>query len=474
MSIRNALCTALALYAANLSAADRIPIQAGKVPQALHGTWQSNGYGLITQLGANGSALYEYTATRCWSAREESAEMIAYVDHYRLSADRSRLQLFVVGEPHAYQFARLAALPTRCLQPAAADTGSVLATFIDVMDTHYAFFERYGVDWSTRGRQAQKELHENSVDQGLFEIMRRSLSGITDGHLELSAGDEDRSPRHQGNHGATLNRVSARASESNRDPRAARLHWKQRIWQLDIAKNLLQSSGSRAGNNFLQYGIVSDDIGYFAAYAVGGYASRQFDDPAADVRVLEAALDDALTQFEKAAVKAVVLDLSLNQGGFKFIARALASRFVADRRLAYSKSPADAQRPYSTELWITPASGHRYEGPVYVLSSDITISAGEIALLSLRPYPNVTHVGARTRGALSDVLGKVLPNGWSLSLSNEAYLDHEGVSWEGRGIEPQIAIDVFPVDNLDQGHRLAMDQLIMLIDEQIDSAEHAR
>ena len=461
-------CALLALCAPELGARDRIPISDGRIPRALLGTWQSNGYGLIAQLRTNGSSVFEYTAKRCWSAQEESAGMIAYVDHYQLSADGDHLQLFVVGEPHPYQLTRIAALPARCLKATSSDSAATLAAFVDVMDTHYAFFQRYGVDWSTRSKRAVADLPAGASEQVLFETMRRSLQGVADGHLSLSTGDEDRALRHQGNHGATLTRVSKRAIAANRDPGKARQHWQQRIWQLDIAKKLLADEGTRAGNNFLQYGIISDDIGYFAAYAVGGYSSRQFDDPAADVRVLESALDDALAQFEQASVKAVVIDLSLNHGGFDFIARALASRFVAERKLAYRKSPADARQPYGTELWITPAPGRRYTGPVFVLTSDITVSAGEIALLSLRPYSNVTHVGTATRGALSDVLAKVLPNGWSLSLSNEIYLDHQGVSWEGRGIDPEIPIDVFPPEHLDQGHQLAMDQLLTIIDAQVD------
>lgn len=52
--------------------------------------------------------------------------------------------------------------------------------------------------------------------------------------------------------------------------------------------------------------------------------------------------------------------------------------------------------------------------PVFVLTSDVTVSAAGTLLLSLRALPNVTHLGATTRGALSDVLTKPLLNGWEV------------------------------------------------------------
>jgi carboxyl-terminal processing protease len=63
--------------------------------------------------------------------------------------------------------------------------------------------------------------------------------------------------------------------------------------------------------------------------------------------------------------------------------------------------------------------------------------------MAMRALPNVTHVGQRTRGSLSDVLTKRLPNGWFVTLSNEVYLDGAGKGWEGLGIPPTVPVAVF-------------------------------
>ncbi len=117
-------------------------------------------------------------------------------------------------------------------------------------------------------------------------------------------------------------------------------------------------------------------------------------------------------------------------------------------------------------VFIEPRSSLSFAGPVYVLTSDVTVSAAEVLTLSLRALPNVTHVGSKTHGALSDVLEKKLPNGWRVTLSNEVYLDHEGVSWEGRGIPPEHEWQVFDLTNPFSGHLRSVERIIALIDSE--------
>lgn len=57
-----------------------------------------------------------------------------------------------------------------------------------------------------------------------------------------------------------------------------------------------------------------------------------------------------------------------------------------------------------------------------MLTSDVTISAG----------------------ALSDLATTEMPNGWQFTLSVGEYLDHNGVSWEGKGIKPEVEIASTP------------------------------
>jgi carboxyl-terminal processing protease len=81
----------------------------------------------------------------------------------------------------------------------------------------------------------------------------------------------------------------------------------------------------------------------------------------------------------------------------------------------------------------------------------------------MRVLPNVMQVGTATRGALSDRLTKVLPDGSDFSLSNEVYLDPDGKLYEAVGIPPHRALDVFPANDLEGGHAQAVGELVRLI-----------
>ena len=124
--------------------------------------------------------------------------------------------------------------------------------------------------------------------------------------------------------------------------------------------------------------------------------------------------------------------------------------------------PQGAQNLEPQPFHVEPSRRASYLGPVYLLTSDVTVSAGETFTLSMRALPNVVHVGGATRGALSDQIEKPLPNGWSLALSAEIYRDPEGQWYEVRGIPPQLQREVFPPHDLAGGHARAV---LALMDE---------
>ena len=130
--------------------------------------------------------------------------------------------------------------------------------------------------------------------------------------------------------------------------------------------------------------------------------------------MLEETLDQVLMEFSTAGVEAVILDASINFGGYDRAARAVAARFTDRPVSVYAKEASDARAPIRTRVRVDPAKGPRFTGPVWRVTTDATVSAGEILTMALRAMPNVSHVGQPTAGALSDVMEKTLPNGWVL------------------------------------------------------------
>jgi len=138
-------------------------------------------------------------------------------------------------------------------------------------------------------------------------------------------------------------------------------------------------------------------------------------------------------------------------GGYDAVSLAIAGHFTDTRELAYTKQAGDSANPVVTSLYVLPASGSRFTGPTYILTADMTRSAGETLTLAMRALPNVTHAGQKTRGSLSDEFYKALPNGWYISMSNEIYKDPQGRIWEGVGIEPELPLTVFEKEDPTSG-----------------------
>ena len=186
-------------------------------------------------------------------------------------------------------------------------------------------------------------------------------------------------------------------------------------------------------------------IGYINVRGMAGFTASE--NPREDVEAIHAVLSSVLTELEDC--DGIILDITLNSGGYEEVQMAISSHFVDEPRLAFVKLALDAEGAEPQSFYLFPAVGKRYLGPVSLVTSDFTVSAGEDFTLAMRELPHVTHRGARTRGAFSDMLEKRLPNGWTLTLSNEAYLDLDGRNLEGIGVEPDVSMPIFEAGNLD-------------------------
>ena len=193
---------------------------------------------------------------------------------------------------------------------------------------------------------------------------------------------------------------------------------------------------------------------------MGGFTPREdFASPdwaAEEMAEFDRVMDAALSTFE--GFDAVILDLSNNRGGWDQVAKALPARFTDSAVTGFTTvARGSGLAPYPHR--IEPADGARFTGPVYLMTSDVTVSGGELATLALRQLPNVTQVGTTTRGSFSTPLAKPLPNGWLLELSNETFAAPDGTVFEETGIAPQIELDIYPADDPVAGHWRAVMQV---------------
>ncbi len=348
-------------------------------------------------------------------------------------------------------FDRLRQLPPACADRApwtpARIAAAVAATFGDL----YPSFRAFGVDWPARVAALESRRDAIVDDAALFAALRDLLAGIEDPHVELHASVDGRDRELVPGDGRTLTRVQAAAGPAGESAVRA---WRQ-AYRSGVLDAVLEGTGHETANRRMLWGRVGD-IGYINLLTLYGWATDGAGEAAAD-----AAFDQAFAAF--GGVRAVIVDVSTNTGGSDGFALHVASRFADQRRLVFRKVGFGAQGVPMQEFHVEPSPRARYLGPVYVLMSDPTVSAGEIFALAMRALPHVVLVGGPTRGAFSDAIDKPLPNGWKLNLSAEIYLDPDGRSYETKGLPPQLAREVFPADDLTGGHarlvRRLMDEI---------------
>jgi carboxyl-terminal processing protease len=176
-------------------------------------------------------------------------------------------------------------------------------------------------------------------------------------------------------------------------------------------------------------GAVSDPEVRTARFGDAGYlALARFGDRASDE------LRAALADFQHDGVRAVVLDLRANGGGYGDEATAVASAFLPG-------GPVFTTRERGGTPTVSAASGKPvWTGPLAVLVDGDTASAAEIVAGAIQDDAAGILVGVRTfgKGVVQSVFP--LPDGSAVKLTTARYTTPKGRDIDRRGIDPDISI----------------------------------
>ncbi|MEP4198000.1 MAG: S41 family peptidase [Aliishimia sp.] len=427
----------------------------------LDGVWHSDGYGFVLEIQNHTARLFSTAEDLCLP----EVSTLVLLDEllpgssFAVSGDGQRLSIGFPMEPHRISAIRLASLPTKCSVEMSIDANAVFDAFVRYFDANYPYFALYDVDWVNRVTAARRRVNNGTDDQALFDALAWLIAPIRDAHVALIADVDGSRQISAPGRARILRHLRDTARVEGRDPASAIREFRRSIWYENIATIILRDTGQMRGNDRIQYGMLTSEVGYLAFSALDGFG-RQDATPEENLAATQGMLDVILDDLTSLGARSIVLDLSLNFGGSDYIAREVASRFLREGVHAYSKFAADAALPIVTDVRIDQSPRVQFDGDIFLLTSHITVSAAEVLTLSLRTQPHVTHVGETTRGALSDALTRTLPNGWQLSLSNEIYLDSEGQHWEGMGILPDVEMPVLLIVDPIASHQAAVMRLL--------------
>ena len=441
-------------------------VQGRPVPQ-VQGVWRSRGHGYVVEIDQDGHQLFHVAGDFCHPdvvgpkqsmlarIREAFQQFRGFVrkrlglpsptpdDIFAFYRPLGPTTVIFSSEPEEtwYTFDRLPELPPSCADQTPWNAPRIAALVAAMFADIYPSFEQRGIDWPARAAAALGTLDERSDDETLYNTLLVMLAGIDDPHVALQAEVNGEQRSFLPGDGRTLSRLRATVGD-----RAMDEHEWLPAYRRGVLDVVLQGKGHETANRRLLWGRVGE-IGYLNLLSMEGLSRWGL---RSDEAVLDAALDQAIAAF--AGARAVIVDVSYNLGGYDSVAQHVAARFADRRRLAFTKVGFNAPDVAPQQVHVEPSTRARYLGPVYLLTSDVTVSAGETFTLFMRALSNVVHVGGTTRGALCDLIEKPLPNGWALALAGEVYRDPQGENYEVRGIPPQVRFEVFPTDELIDGH----------------------
>ena len=280
------------------------------------------------------------------------------------------------------------------------------------IDRHYPYIQAKNIDWDAVYNEYQGQINSNTSDQELFDVLSEMVQILEDGHVNVWSPFGSASFDFTANH-----------------PYNSEVH------ALDYIEN-------RISNPVLTFGRIKGhtDIGYIQIRTFGGSLS-DFN-----------RIDEIVQDFQD--TKGIIIDIRSNGGGSDFNGLTIAGRFADETRLyrliTFRDGPEWDDFADWTEHFVNPMGNTSYQNPIIVLTNRSCFSACEGFTRMMKAFPNVMVVGDTTAGGSGSPFFRELPNGWEYRLST--WLVAEPVTFdvlEGRGIPPDIQVDISEADSLD-------------------------
>lgn len=440
--------------------------------QSLDGIWRAEGYGDVYDIHGDALKVFEVTTTTCVpgeTLERDNANIAGRegtfktkdgdVVFMRSGGTANHKLMHEEGSASDRRINRLDRLPAVCDHPTTNTPADNFEVFARTWAENYILFNERHADWNAIVAANRKKVTPQTTSDELFDALQSMIAPFHDAHTSISAPDLKQTFH-------AYREGTERINKGNPGD-----FFRKRMPELHAVTDrvYLDAPLHQYCNGRVSYGHVKDtEIGYLRILAFAGYAQQG--GYAAGSEALESALDEI---FSDPKLKALVIDVRINFGGYDPWGLAIASRLATHDYLAYAKvahTNPPARNPWTPPdpSMVRPSSRPGFHGPVVELTSAMTISAGETFTQALMGRaPHVTRIGENTQGVFSDVLGRSLPNGWKFGLPNEIYRNEKGKTFDVVGIPPEIEVPVFADADVSAGKDPAMARALEILNQQL-------
>lgn len=412
-----------------------------------NGIWHQEGYGRVMNLQDSIAFFYDINSNNCNPSFSEPIEEIGEI------LDVTDDALTLLHGINRYRFERLEKLPFSCDSLQQLDNKDPVKNFEALWSTfneHYAYFDIRDINWQKAYSEYKSKITANTTDLELFHILEEMVESIGDGHVGIGFPE----------HLETVQENESQSLAKTVEDKPKRSVHSMRQEYKELVCNHYLKEVKKYNSGVVRWGMMRDNIAYVQInwmILLGDYrlpaelSIREFWDEYWEIAALRdkqrndeiygaRMIMDSIVR-ELSTADAFIVDIRFNGGGKDDAALEFIGHF-ADKDITVFSKKAKLENGFTTPQKITLKSSEvTFDGPVYLLTSPQTASAAEIMTLSSMALPQVIRIGGDTEGIFSDMLDKVLPNGWDYSLSNELYEDKEGNNYENIGIPPHHSMN---------------------------------
>lgn len=299
---------------------------------------------------------------------------------------------------------------------------------VDIVDSHYCFFEEKDIDWRATAAKYRELIDEETTSIELFFICSALLDELRDGHVNLTS-----------RYDTSYYREWWTAYPQDFNLRTLEEYYLEFNW--------LTTSGIR-------YKQLPGEIAYMYY-------------PSFSYTVGETSLDYILAILHNS--RGLIIDIRDNGGGTLTNIDTFLGRFIKEKMVGgyirHKTGPGhnDFSDPYPIEYKPAEDWHIMWDGPIVLLTNRSCFSAANDFASVMKGLPNVTVVGAKTGGGGGMPFSSELPIGWAIRFSASPILNAFMECIED-GIEPTEGYEVHALDaELAEGKDAILDKAIDML-----------
>ncbi len=446
---------------------DMFPIEKAKA----NGVWKSIGDGYLLKVNDKAITLYSYTSKYCYKEKNDYViDLLNSSAKFYLNPTKDTLSVYL----HDFgsktktlqdekRFYKLKALPDNCEPLTNAqlnDPEYLFELFYSTLKENYAFAKERNLEWEKVYHDYRPKVTSKTTQNDLFNLLGEIVTLTKDQHTKIIS-KENVTRQYSGVPTALLLGEVFKQQDTIKNFNDFIADFFKTNYE-NISQELLQGKGKKAANGKIEWGDVTPDIGYIHLHSLTGFASSSLPRKQ-HLDTLNFYIMQIMKSFENK--KAIIVDVSFNFGGYDAAGLTVSGYFTDKPIQVYTKYVfQNGVFLKGTDFIVTPSTNYQFTKPVYLLTTDISRSAAESFAMQMKALPNVKLVGTSTLGIISDMLGKSIGE-YYLTLSNQKYLTTKGDMFEVKGVDVDIPLTVFPKDNMFNGHRDAVRQIIKIIEK---------